>query len=145
MVTAGDWPSILGPNRNCEKKKKKPIEPWDDAGPKVAWKIELGEGFSGAAIRGDRAVVFHRVGDKEIVQALKMENGDEIWTKSFPTDCAGSYSPDGGPLCVPTISGDRVVVFGVSGSMHCLNLTDGAVQWSRDLHTEFDAPFAKRQ
>ncbi len=85
-------------------------------------------------------VVFHRIGDEAIVEALAADSGKPIWKQSFPTRYQTSIAPDDGPRCVPLIHKDRVYLFGADGDLHCLRLDSGEVVWSRDADREFKAP-----
>src|SRR5262245_1186426 len=69
-VEAGDWPQILGPHRNGHVDGEQLSESWPASGPKVLWKYSLGSGYAGAAVLGQRVVVFHRVGASERVECL---------------------------------------------------------------------------
>src|SRR5262245_52711743 len=98
---AGDWPQILGPDRNGIARDEKIAASFPASGPKVLWQHAVGEGFAGVAVSRGRAIVFHREGDREIVEALNAATGKPEWKSSFPATYAGSISPDNGPRCVP--------------------------------------------
>ena len=65
--------------------------------------------------------------------------GKEGWHFAVPTSYVSGISPDDGPRCVPVIHGDKVIVFGVQGTLACLGLSDGRKKWSHDTHAEFRA------
>lgn len=136
-VYAGDWPQILGPERNGHATNELPLKPWSEAGPKVLWSHQIGNGYAGPAVVGGQAVVFHRVGDMERVEALDSATGTRRWKADFPATYTGGMNPDKGPRCVPLIHGNHVYVFGSAGSLHCVKLDDGTKQWSREVVSEF--------
>lgn len=137
----GDWPQILGPNRDGRAAAdEKLVESWPQGGPPVVWQRDVGDGFAGVAIAGNIAVLFHRVGDEEIAEALDKQNGKTIWKAGSPTSFSTGFSDDQGPRCVPVIVGNRVFVFGAQGALRCLDLQTGKKIWQRETHSEFKAP-----
>ena len=59
---AGDWPQILGQNRNgIAAADEKLLDKWDRGGPKLLWERKVGSGYAGLAVTGDVAILFHRV------------------------------------------------------------------------------------
>lgn len=140
VVTAGDWPQILGPNRDGIAVAEQLLPQWPEAGPEVLWSTGVGEGFAGVAVRDNRVCLFHRTGDSEVVTACTADSGEELWSQSFPCRYQSGISSDSGPRCVPLMTDDRVIVFGVAGNLRCLELSSGREVWSRDTHDEFSAP-----
>ena len=138
---AGDWPQILGPNRDGHAAAdEKLAESWPKDGPPIVWQREVGGGFAGVAVAGNTAILFHRVGDEEVAEALDAKTGTPKWKSGSPTSFSSGFSDDQGPRCTPLIAGDRVFVFGAQGTLRCLDLKSGKKIWQRDTHTEFKAP-----
>ncbi len=138
---AGDWPQILGPNRNGSAAADERLaESWPKDGPKLLWQHEVGDGFAGVAVSGNTAVLFHRIGDDEVVEVLDVSSGKPIWKSASPTTFHSSFADDQGPRCVPLIHGQRVIVFGAQGRLRCLDLASGKRLWERATHAEFKAP-----
>ena len=48
---AGDWPQILGPNRDGVAEDEELLEKWPAKGPKQLWSYSLGSGYAAAAPR----------------------------------------------------------------------------------------------
>ena len=136
---AADWPQILGPKRTGISTESIP-HVLGKSGPPTVWKKSVGSGFAGVAVVGKRAVYFHRQQDKEIAVAVSTDDGSEIWTRSFPTNFAPGFTPDGGPRCVPLISSDRVFLFGASGGLRCISLKDGSIIWQVETQRKFKSP-----
>jgi outer membrane protein assembly factor BamB len=82
-------------------------------------------------------VLFHRIEDEERVEAIDVATGKERWHFSIPTNYVSRISSDDGPRCVPVVHGDKVVVFGVQGTLACLRLADGSKVWSHNTQAEF--------
>jgi outer membrane protein assembly factor BamB len=141
-VTAlgGEWPQILGPQRNGVAVDEKLASTWPKEGPKTIWEREVGSGLAGVAVAAGKVVLFHRLGDEEIVEALDAQTGKPFWKTSFETHYVSSISPDNGPRCVPIIHEGYVYLHGAEGTVSCVSLKDGAKRWSRDLRIEYEGP-----
>src|SRR5579872_5153217 len=123
-----DWPEFLGPHQNGISDETGLLEKWPTEGPRVLWKLKIGEGYSAPSIRGNRLVLFHRPlqktfsGDEEVVECLASDTGKRLWRHGYPTDYVDPYGYNGGPRCTPLLSLDRCYTFGVDGVLTCLNL-----------------------
>src|SRR5688500_8116813 len=78
-ATAGDWPQILGPQRNGVAEDEKLNDRLPAAGPAVVWHKPLGNGLAGVAVAGGKLVLFHRQGDTEVVECLDAATGKPHW------------------------------------------------------------------
>src|SRR5262245_14448334 len=76
---AGDWPQFLGPTRNATSAETGLLQSWPKEGPPKLWEKKLGDGYSAPVIAGERLIVFHRTGDKEVVESLDPATGKEQW------------------------------------------------------------------
>ncbi|HEY2413940.1 MAG TPA: PQQ-binding-like beta-propeller repeat protein [Pirellulaceae bacterium] len=137
VATAGDWPQILGPNRNGHAEDERLAESWPAAGPKILWRYKLGSGYAGSAVAGDRVIVFHRISNNECVECLSAASGKSLWKTDFPATYRGGIDPDTGPRCVPLIAGTSVFVFGAAGDLHSVQLDTGDKLWSRSLYADY--------
>ena len=90
QVQGGDWPQILGPHRNGVAAGERIAGSWPGGGPKTLWQREVGRGFAGVAVSRGTAILFHRVGDQDVVEALAAATGKTLWKSAFPA----SYVPD---------------------------------------------------
>ena len=140
LALAGDWPQILGPQRDGHAQDESIVESFPAGGPPVVWEREVGSGLAGVAVAGNTAVLFHRVGDQEVIEALDAATGKPRWKSAFPVEYVPTYTDDNGPRCVPLIHENRVYVFGVRGGLRCLDLRSGDTVWSHETHREFGAP-----
>lgn len=134
---AGDWPQILGPYRNGHAAGETLAASWPSGGPEVKWQRPVGSGFAGLAVSQNTAVLFHRVGDQETVEALNAETGEPLWKQTAPVSYRGTFNPNDGPIAVPLIHNNKIYTFGIAGRLQCLDLKNGKVIWSRDTHKEF--------
>lgn len=136
-LAAGDWPQILGPDRSGKAEGERLLDTWPAGGPKPLWTRPLGSGYAGAAVAGGKAIVFHRVGNQERVEAFDAASGRPLWKRDFAATYRPGINPDNGPRCVPLVSGGAVYVFGAAGDLHAVALDDGQALWSRALYDDF--------
>ena len=78
-VVADDWPQFLGPNRNGVYLGPPLAKSWPASGPRVVWRKRVGQGFAGPVVAGIRLILFDRVADQEIVEALDARTGSPQW------------------------------------------------------------------
>ena len=138
-ASAGDWPQILGPARDGVAVEESLADRWPAAGPAKVWSRPVGAGYAGVAGTAERLVLFHRVDDREVVEALDPATGAAVWRQDHPTSFAPQVGGNSGPLCVPLIAGSRVVTYGAQGVLSCDDLVTGERLWQRPTHREFDA------
>ncbi len=138
-VQAGDWPQILGPHRDGRADGEQLLQ-WPASGPRLIWQREVGQGFAGLAVVGERAILFHRLGNNLVAESLDTATGKATWKTSFETNYRGSISPDSGPRCVPLVHEERIYLVGPSGELACVRLGTGEKVWERNVHRDFNAP-----
>lgn len=139
-LRADDWPQFLGPQRNGVSNEKGLLAAFPKDGPAIIWQRNVGEGYSGPVIAGDRLILFHRVGDDEVVECLNAATGKELWKFPYPTAYSDMLGKGDGPRSTPVISGDKLVTLGAEGTLHCLSLATGKKIWSRSLTKEYKTP-----
>lgn len=135
-ASAGDWPQILGPQRNGSA----PGEKVSAQRARLAWQAECGSGLAGVAVAEGIAVLFHRLDNQETLTAFEASTGKVLWKQGFPTNFRPQIINDNGPRAVPTIAGGHVYAYGAQGGLSCVELKSGVVKWTRPTHTEFQAP-----
>lgn len=138
VARAGDWPQILGPHRNGVADGETVASSWPDGKPSLKWSASLGSGYAGPVVVGERVIVFHRVDDKERIEALDVKSGRSLWRADFDATYRGGINPDTGPRCVPLVHKDRVIAFGAGGDLYCVSLASGMKIWSRSTYADFD-------
>lgn len=138
-ASGGDWPQILGPNRNGRAEGETVAAAWPAEGPPCRWRYPLGSGYAGAAVVGHRVVVFHRVKDQERLECLDADTGRSLWQANFPATYRGGVDPDTGPRCVPLVVQDTVYAFGAAGDLYAVDLASGHPRWQRSLYADYQA------
>ncbi len=137
---SADWPQFLGPNRDGVSPTKGLQLTWPAKGPPLLWQRDVGAGYSGPVVQGDRLILFHRVGNEEVVEAVNARTGGALWKFAYPTAYEDSYGKGNGPRSTPVIVGGHVYTLGAAGTLHCLDLATGKKVWGRALHKEYKVP-----
>ena len=130
-----DWPQFRGPNQNGISENIQ----WNPQaltnGGKIAWKTNVGAGYAGVAIAGDKVFTMGNKDNKDIVYALSIKDGTPLWQYSYP--CAAGGYP--GPRATPATDGKLVYTLGREGQLICLDAENGMVKWQKNLIKDFNA------
>jgi outer membrane protein assembly factor BamB len=134
---ASDWPQLLGPNRNGVSGETNLNLTWGADGPAKLWQKPVGRGFSGPAVAGGKLVLFHRVGNRETVEACNALTGAGLWKYDYAATYRDDFGFDPGPRATPTIAGGKAFTYGADGILSALNFEDGKLLWSEDCKAKF--------
>ena len=134
---ATDWPQLLGPQRDGVYGGPPLAKSWPKEGPPVPWKRDVGQGFAGPAVSGERLILYHRVENRAVVECLDARTGKELWKAGHATDYRDDFGFDEGPRATPAIAENRVFTFGAEGKLSCWKLETGEALWSVDTPKEF--------
>ncbi len=138
---AADWPQFLGPARDGIASPAEPAMPAKGAWSlSTLWTHEVGSGFAGPVVVQGRVIVFHRVGNEAVVEALDAHDGGRLWRFAVPNDYQDSFGMDDGPRACPTVADGRVFVHGAEGMVHALDFSTGRLLWSYDTVKETGSP-----
>lgn len=132
-----DWPQLLGPARDGHSTETKLNWNWPKDGPKVLWKMDVGHGWAGPVVAGELLILFHRVGDDEVVLCLDSATGKEKWKQSYRTKYKDDFGFDDGPRATPTIADDKVFTLGANGDLTAFELANGKKLWHHNLLDDY--------
>ena len=104
------------------------------------WRVPVGEGYSGPLVVDGTVYQFSREDDREILRALSLADGAEIWDESYGApftveSAARSHGP--GPKSTPAYAAGRVFTLGISGVFSAVSAADGAVIWRHEFADDF--------
>jgi outer membrane protein assembly factor BamB len=137
---AYDWPQFLGPERNGVYRGPALSETWGASGPRVVWRKPIGQGLSGPVVAEGRLLLFHRVSNREVVDAFDARTGAAQWQYGYPTSYRDDFGFDEGPRAVPVVADGVVYTFGAEGQLHAIDLATGKRIWSEDTMRRFSVP-----
>jgi outer membrane protein assembly factor BamB len=136
-LPAADWPQFLGPTRDGVSTETTLGLPWPKDGPRVLWQRQVGAGFSGPVVAGDRLILFHRVDDDELIECLHPVTGKTLWKFAYPTHYRDDFGFDAGPRSTPAIDGKLVFTLGAEGTLTCVDLETGQKCWQRATSEDY--------
>ncbi len=128
-----DWPQWRGLNRDGKVTGFKVPAKWP-AELKQDWKVTVGFGDATPVLSGDKIYLNTRQADKEVVLCLDAATGKELWKNDYPaiavTGPSASQHP--GPRGTPAVADGKIVTFGASGIISCLNASTGKLLWRKE-------------
>lgn len=143
-VRADDWPQFRGPHRDGVSLEKGLRNSWPKDGPPLLWtSAQLGLGYSGPAIVGNRLYISCGRGDAEYLVAFDLETAKgtpprELWAvKIGPLFQWKGNSWNKGPNASPTVGGGMVYALGGFGDLLCVAADNGKEQWRKNLPRDF--------
>ena len=140
-----DWSQWRGSSRDGTAALEIPAA-WPEV-LDLVWEQTVGEGLSSPVVLGERAYLHSREGDLEVVSALALESGREIWrqTLSAPFEYTdpSTRQVGMGPRATPAVSEGRVFVFTISGTLVALDQEDGGIAWSAPAARKYSRPYPK--
>jgi outer membrane protein assembly factor BamB len=136
---AEDWPCFLGPRQDGTSRERI-SKAWPAAGPPRLWTRAVGNAYSAPVVARERLIVFHRVGNDEVLEALAAPTGKPLWSFRYPTAYEDQYGYNNGPRASPAVDGDRVYAYGAEGKLTCLSFDTGRALWQRPVNSEHRVP-----
>ena len=88
----------------------------------------------------NRVLLFHRVGNEEVLESLDAKTGASTWRYAYPTNYRDDFGFDEGPRAVPVVVDGIVYTFGAQGQLHAVDLAKGTRVWSEDTMKRFNVP-----
>lgn len=134
---AADWPQFFGPDRNGVYHGGEILHTWGPEGPTTVWQREVGAGLSGPVVVDGRLILFHRILNREIVEAFDANSGESLWQFAYPTTYRDDFGFDEGPRAIPVIADGVVYTFGAQGRLSAVDFESGRALWSIDTMREF--------
>jgi len=140
---AAEWPQWRGPYSDGSVSGPSRESPLPDE-LAVVWKRQIGGGYSGPIVSGDRVWAHSRQGGEEVVSCFGLSTGETLWRKSYTVpfhqdDDARSHGR--GPYATPVLSDGRLFTFSVTSVLIAWDAATGELLWRKDSAAEFDPSF----
>lgn len=136
-----DWPQWRGPARTGLAESIQLPESWPSE-LSQRWRIEVGDGQSSPIVRDGRIYLLSRQGNEEVVQALALDSGKELWRQAYPASFRVKSSAarfGEGPKSTPVVGGDTLCALGISGVLSCFESATGRLLWRKDFAGRYPA------
>lgn len=127
-----DWPHAFGPARTSASAERGLNFAWPEAGPPRLWlRHDLGVGYSGPAVVGDRVYLLSGRERSEFLLCLDLHTGNELWATPVGELYENDYGD--GPRATPTVFGNRAYAIGGRGTLACVQADTGQKHWEFSL------------
>ena len=133
------WPRFRGSDfDNISKSPVKLIEKFPAEGPKILWKVELGEGHSGAAIWKGLAYVLDYDEEKraDMLRCFSVVEGKELWARGYEVNIKRNH---GMSRTIPTVTENFILTMGPNCHVMCLDRESGDFLWGLDVAKEYES------
>lgn len=133
---AGDWYQYHGPNRDRISSETGWNTDWSESAPNIAWKANVGTGFSSVSVADGKAYTMGNSNDQDTIWCFDVKTGDVVW--KFTYDC--ELQPnlyEGGPGCTPAVYDGLVYTVSKEGHFYCLDAKTGDEKWLVELQKDF--------
>ncbi len=136
---AEDWPTFRGAQRTGVSSEAGLLAKWPDAGPPLRWAYKnAGLGFSSVSVVAGVVYTLGTRQEDEIVIALDLESGKELWTaKIGPIFTFKGNTWGDGPRSNPTIDGKLLFALGGQGDLLCVDVASKQEVWRKNLIRDF--------
>jgi len=130
-----DWPQWRGIGRDSKVTGFKAPSAWP-TDLKQEWKVPVGFGDATPVLTGNKIYLNTRQGNEEVVLCLDALTGKELWKNQYPsTAVTGPAAAHPGPRSTPAVANGKIVTFGASAILSCLDANTGKVVWRRENPT----------
>lgn len=139
----GKWPHFRGVDfDNINKENIKLIDNFGKDGPKILWKLDMGEGHAAAAIFSGKVYVldYNEAKKADVLKCLSLETGEELWRRFYNVHIKRNH---GISRTIPAVTDKCVVTIGPKGHVMCVSSVNGDFLWGIDLEREYktEIPF----
>ena len=134
----GKWPRFRGADMdNINKEKITLIDSWGKAGPKILWKVELGEGHAAPAVYNGKVYIldYDERKKNDALRCLSLETGTELWRRWYSVSLKRNH---GMSRTTPAVTDKYVVTIGPKCHVMCCNPQNGDFLWGIDLSKNYN-------
>lgn len=125
LTWGADWPDWRGPRRDGHTSETLPMTL--PASPKPIWHRAVGHGYAGVVVSADRVIFADDIGGRETVHALRLTDGEPLWSTPVAAVWNDEFEP--GPRCTPVVANGRVFFQSNQGEFVALDVTTGKRLW----------------
>jgi len=136
------WPRFRGAGfDNVNKETIRLIDNWGE-GPKILWKIPLGEGHAAPAVYDGRVYLldYNETKKQDLLRCFSLATGEELWQRGYTVRLKRNH---GLSRTIPAVTDKYVVTIGPRCQVMCVNRIKGDLLWGLDLANEYntEVPF----
>ena len=137
------WPRFRGADfDNVSKENIRLIDKFSKEGPKILWKIPLGEGHAAPAVYDGRVYIldYDEPSKQDLLRCFSLLSGEELWRRGYHVRLKRNH---GLSRTIPAVNEKYVVTIGPRCQVMCVDRLKGDYLWGLDLATEYktEVPF----
>ena len=135
VAWAEDWPQWRGPHRDGVAVGFPEPKTWPEK-LTLKWKVAVGEGHASPVVADGKIYVHTRQGDREVVTALRPDNGQTLWQEGYAAPYTMNPAATGhgkGVKSTPVVQDGRIFTFGIGGTLSCFDAQTGKPQWRKEF------------
>jgi len=139
-LVPGEWPRFRGANfDNIVRDTFKMAESWDTTGPPLVWKVTLGEGYAGPAVKNGRVYLldYNERRKADMLRCFSLKSGTELWRRYYNVDMKRNH---GYSRTIPAVTDKYLVSVGPRSHVMCVDPVTGDLFWTIDMEKEFGVP-----
>lgn len=136
VLAEGDWASFRGPHGDGIAHALALVSGHENPVLRVRWHEEIGSGYSGVSVVGDRLVTLYADGEQDVVAAFATADGRELWRRPLGPTYRGHDGSHDGPISTPLVADGKVFALGPWGDFAAYALADGRELWRHQLAEE---------
>src|SRR5688572_518191 len=140
---AQEWPQWRGPMRDGAVVAFAEPKAWPEQ-LKLKWKVKVGTGHSSPVVSGRRVYLHSRDGEQEVVRAVDLATGKQLWQDSYPvtyTVARAAAAHGKGPRATPAVANGKLYTFGITGILSSYDIKSGKLRWRKDTSSQFNNSF----
>jgi outer membrane protein assembly factor BamB len=133
------WPRFRGQDfDNISKESTRLIDKWGNQGPKILWKITLGEGHAAPAVYDGKVYLldYDEVKKADALRCFSLQTGEELWRRWYHIHLKRNH---GLSRTIPAVSDKYVVTIGPRCQVMCVDRVSGDFKWGFDIAREFNS------
>ena len=137
------WPRFRGADfDNVSKENIRLIDKFPKEGPKILWKIPLGEGHAAPAVYDGRVYLldYNETKKQDLLRCFSLATGEELWQRGYTVRLKRNH---GLSRTIPAVTDKYVVTIGPRCQVMCVDRLKGDLFWGLDLAAEYntEVPF----
>ena len=133
-AVAQDWPQWRGPRRDGSAAAFKTPKQWPEK-LTLKWRVPVGYGAASPVLAGKRIYLLTNQGKGEVVTALNLSDGKQVWQDGYPvTYAVNQYEKDlgKGPKATPVYHEGGLYTVGVTGVISAYDAATGKLRWRKE-------------
>jgi outer membrane protein assembly factor BamB len=137
------WPRFRGAGFDNINKEKIPLlDKWGSSGPKILWKVQLGEGHAAPSVFDGRVYLldYDEAKHADELRCFSLTTGEELWRRWYKVHLKRNH---GLSRTIPAVDDRFVLTIGPRCHVMCADRINGNLFWTLDLEKEYstEAPF----